>query len=76
MFCFVFFTLLYNMQETSLEKKPSYYIVLRRSSIIAGLKQVEIMVIMSSTGVGDTDIFTSKLLCKEVDRSHLINRIL
>lgn len=53
--------------------KPGYYIVLRRSPIIAGLMQVEIMAIISPAGVGDAGVFVSKSLCEEVDGSHLVN---
>ncbi len=40
-------------EKLQLRTKPSYYIVLRRSPIIAGLMQVEIMAIISPAGVGD-----------------------
>lgn len=53
--------------------KPSYYIVLRRFPIIAGLMQVEIMAIISPAEVGGASFSMSKSLCVEVDGSRLIN---
>lgn len=53
--------------------KPSYYIVLGRSPVIAGLMQVEIMAIISPAEVGDAGLFMSLSLCVEVDGSRLVN---
>ena len=53
--------------------KPSYYIVLRRFPIIAGLMQVEIMAIISPAEVGGASFSMSKSLCVEVDGRRLIN---
>lgn len=53
--------------------KPNYYIVPRRSPIIAGLMQVEIMAIISPAEVGDAGAFMSESLCAEVDGSRLVN---
>lgn len=64
-------TFLYNMAEPptkarkmlQLGAKSSYYIVLRRSPIIAGLMQVEIMAIISPTDVGDAGVFLCQSHC-------------
>lgn len=60
-------------EKLQLGTKPSYYIVLGRSSIIAGLMQVEIMAIISPAEVEDAGVFMSKSLCEEVDGSHLVD---
>lgn len=56
-----------------LRTRPSHYIVLSHSPIIAGLMQVEIMAIISPAKVGDAGVFRSKSLCVEVDGSRLVN---
>lgn len=55
------------------ETKPSYCIVLMSSPVIAGLIQVEIIVIISPTEVGDAGLLMSKPLCAEVSESRLVN---